>query len=171
MRFGPSRAAPSAYISHTASRARIPQAPGQRFATGRRFTTVRRRTRFPTALVPPRFPAEWRPLSAPAPLALRHGVARPRRLATVWRRRGPVGAMDVGELLSYQVRRAGRDGPGEALTLLTLRCSCRCGCLGAGTGRDGAAWRCGRSSARGEPLREGLAVHRCAQRCASFARL
>lgn len=79
--------------------------------------------------------------------------------------------MDVGELLSYQVRRAGRDGPGEALTLLTLRCSCRSGCLGAGTGRDGAAWRCGRSSARGEPLREGLAVHRCAQRCASFARL
>lgn len=47
--------------------------------------------------------------------------------------------MDVGELLSYQVRRAGRDGPGEALTLLTLRCSCRSGCLGAGTGRDGAA--------------------------------
>lgn len=59
--------------------------------------------------------------------------------------------MDVGELLSYQVRRAGRDGPGEALTLLTLRCSCRSGCLGAGTGRDGAAWRCGRSSARGVP--------------------
>lgn len=143
MRFGPSRAAPSAYISHTASRARIPQAPGQRFATGRCFATVRRRTRFPAALVPPRFPAEWRPRSAPAPLALRRGVARPRRLATVWRRRGPVGAMDVGELLSYQVRRAGRDGPGEALTLLTLRCSCRSGCLGAGTGRDGAAWRCG----------------------------
>lgn len=56
--------------------------------------------------------------------------------------------MDVGELLSYQVRRAGRDGPGEALTLLTLRCSCRSGCLGAGTGRDGAAWRCGAAAPR-----------------------
>jgi len=82
--------------------------------------------------------------------------------------------MDVGELLSYQVRRAGRDGPGEALTLLTLRCSCRSGCLGAGTGRDGAAWRCGAvrplPGSRRSP-REGLAVHRCAQRCASFARL
>lgn len=79
--------------------------------------------------------------------------------------------MDVGELLSYQVRRAGRDGPGEALTLLTLRCSCRSGCLGAGTGRDGAAWRCGRSPARGVPPVKACAVHRCAQRCASFARL
>lgn len=65
--------------------------------------------------------------------------------------------MDVGELLSYQVRRTGRDGTGEAPTPLTLSCGCRSGCLGAGTGRGGAAWRCGCSPA-GCALFKGLAV-------------
>lgn len=60
-------------------------------------------SRFPAAALPPRFPAEWRPPGSPALPALRHGVARSRSLATVSRWRGSLGAMDVGELLSYQV--------------------------------------------------------------------
>lgn len=44
------------------------------------------------------------------------GVARRRWFATGGRWRGPVGAMDVGELLSYQVSSAARAGPGLSLS-------------------------------------------------------
>lgn len=82
-----------------------------------------------------RFPAEWRASSSPLLLALRRGVARPRLLATVPRWRGPAGAMDVGELLSYQVsgaHQARGSGPGS---------SCRPAGEGrGGPGRERGAW-------------------------------
>lgn len=79
------------------------------------FAAARRRpaSRFPAAALPPRFPAEWRRRGSPALPALRLGVARPRSLATVSRWRDPAGAMDVGELLSYQV-----SGPAAAAGVL-----------------------------------------------------
>lgn len=152
---------------------------GRRFATvwlcfatvWRRFTTMRSRHRFPAvwlharfaavwrrfaaAPFPPRFPAERRPGSAPAPLAFRRGVARPRGLATVGRRRrrGPAGAMDVGELLSYQVP-APAPAPGTGLRGAPAGAapSAGAGCGLCAVPSDGAALRRGR---RGLGLRRG----------------